>query len=237
MAHITIDISMHITEGMFAYPRSPRFLSSGPLSFIEGDVREYCYELRPCTQTGTHIQGPHYFLRDGRKIHQFPLSAFEGECRVLDIDPSETVTEERVRAQLTSEDISSKIVLFRSGRMDEWLARLEASRSSGEAGSDKGLISELLKCKPGLSPDGARFLVSKGPKMLGIDSVGFEPPGSHSFEVNRYLCEHELLLLECLVNLDKVPRKGAWLEAFPLPIVGVEGTPCRALVRMPIRPG
>ena len=42
--------------------------------------------MKLCTQSGTHIQGPHYFLKDEKKINKFPISSFEGKAIVIDIE-------------------------------------------------------------------------------------------------------------------------------------------------------
>jgi kynurenine formamidase len=42
-------------------------------------------------------------------------------------------------------------------------------------------------------------------------------------------------LLEGLINLKEVKSRRFFLEAFPLKIRGVEGTPCRAIIKEPLR--
>jgi kynurenine formamidase len=58
-----------------------------------------------------------------------------------------------------------------------------------------------------------------------------ESPDARRFEVNRYLCEKGVLILEGLVKLAGLPKRGLRLYAFPLKIADVEGSPVRAVVR------
>jgi arylformamidase len=92
-------------------------------------------------------------------------------------------------------------------------------------------VARFMLQKPGLSISGAKYLAGLRPKIIGIDSFGLEIPGSVDYEVNHFLFQQDIIILEGLVNLSKV-IEGAWLEAYPLPITNVEGTPCRAIVKI-----
>ena len=206
---------------MVFFPGDPPVGVEGPYSALAGPVREYCYRLHLPTQAGTHLQGPHYFLAGGRPIHAFPVERFEGPAYVLDVRGRALFTPQAL-APLTGVDLSGAVVLFHSG----YMARLLAAATAEE-------LAVLVAAKPGLALDAAQELVDRGVSMLGIDSVGLEPGGKRDYPVSRYLCEREVLILEGLTNLDRLPPAGAWVEAFPLPVPGVEGTPCRAVARVP----
>ena len=216
-----IDLSLPLSAGSVHFPGDPPVELDGPYNALEGPVREYCYRLHLPTQAGTHIQGPHYFLAAGRPIDSFPIERFEGPAYVLDVRGLPLFTPQSL-APLAGVDLCGAVVLFHSG----YMARLLAATTPGE-------LAALVDTKPGLSLDAAIELAGRGVSMLGIDSVGLEPGGDLSYPVNRCLCEREVLILEGLTNLDRLPPAGAWVEAFPLPVPGVEGTPCRAVARLP----
>lgn len=216
-----IDLSLPLSAGAVHFPGDPPVQVEGPYNALAGPAREYCYRLHLPTQAGTHIQGPHYFLAEGRPIGAFPLERFEGPAYVLDVRGLPLFTP-RSLAPLAGVDLCGAIVLFDSG----YMARLLAASTPAE-------LARLVAAKPGLSLDAAIELAGRGVSMLGIDSAGLEPGGDPSYPVNRYLCEREVLILEGLANLDQLPPAGAWVEAFPLPVAGVEGTPCRAVARVP----
>jgi kynurenine formamidase len=216
-----VDLSLPLVPGAAHFPGDPPVEVDGPYNALEGPVREYCYRLHLPTQAGTHIQGPHYFLAGGRPIDAFPLERFEGPAYVVDVRGLALFTPQSL-APLAGLDLAGAIVLFHSG----YMARLMAAATPGE-------LERLVATKPGLSLDAAIELAGRGVSLLGIDSVGLEPGGDPSYPVNRYLCQREVLILEGLTNLDQLPPAGAWVEAFPLPVPGVEGTPCRAVARVP----
>lgn len=213
-----IDVSMDM-EG-FTFPGNPLFSAEGPFNRVPGDNPEFVYDLTFSTQTGTHIQGPHYFLEEGRRIDSFPLGAFEGMACVLDLSKrGEDTTVEDLRSLIRPGDRECPFVLFRTGHMEEVIR--------------SGVLDPARR--PGLSPEAARFLVREwGVRLIAIDSVGVESRASENYEVNRYLCESGLLILEGLVNLSTIRRRHVFLEAFPLKVRNVEGTPCRAVVKEPL---
>lgn len=210
-----IDVSMGMEE--FTFEGNIPFRADGPFNRLPGDNPEYVYDLTLSTQTGTHIQGPHYFLEEGRRIETFPLAFFEGRACVLDLTKrGEDTTAGELKELLGPEDMDCPLVLFRTGHMEEVIRSgvLDPSR------------------RPGLSLEAARFLVEEwGVRLIAIDSVGVESRVTKNYEVNRYLCESGLLILEGLVNLASIRKRHVCLEAFPLKVRGVEGTPCRAVVK------
>ena len=227
MADKIIDISVKLEPKMFTFPGNTPFTAKGPYSAVSGKYREFCYELTMTTQTGTHIQGPHYFLSDGKTIDSYPLDYFEGEIILIDVEGVSRIDDELLHSRIGNKAIDSgKVIILKTGFMDKVIKTIQEDQEPK--------IDKIMQQKPGVSLSGAKFIAGLAPKMLGIDSFGFEIPGSVDFEVNHYFCQQNILLLEGLVNLNN-EMTGAWLEAFPLPIPGVEGTPCRAIVKMPSR--
>jgi arylformamidase len=215
----TVDITMWMDD--FLFPGDQPLTLEGPHNFLSGSNPEYIYTISMESQSGTHIQGPHYFVADGARIDAFPLSRFEGSAHVIDISArgvDTTVAE--LMARLGDVDLAGRVLVLRAGHMEELIAGAALESST----------------RPGLSLDAARYLVQeKRIGMIAIDSVGVESRETSNYEVNVYLCEHEVLILECLVGLDRISGEDLWLEAFPLKIRGVEGTPCRAIIRQRMR--
>ncbi len=211
-----IDISMAMDE--FVFPGDSPVVVAGPFDFVGTENREWVYQLSTPTQAGTHVQGPHYFLEHGPRIDSYPLSRFEGWAHLVEMPQRGIDVEcEDLQSQLGSTDIAGDIVMFRSGHMDELVA---------------GAPLEPLT-RPGLSLAAAQWLIDRRVSMVAIDSVGFESRSSQNFEVNVSLCENNVLILEGLVNLRAITTESVWLTAYPLKLGGVEGTPCRAVVKVP----
>ncbi len=212
-----LDISMD--TGAYTFPGNPPLEKSGPHNRVTGPVREYVYDLRLCTQSGTHIQSGHYFLEDGETMDQVALERCQGWCRLVPLTKKgEDTTREDLERLFEEHPLEETMILFATGQMEEIIA-------TGKC---------LPESRRGLSPEAAAYLVEeRHVTLLGIDSVGLESRRFNDFRVSRYLGARGVLLLECLVNLQQLPPfSRAYLEAFPLKIKGVEGTPCRAVLRV-----
>ena len=210
-----IDVSTWMDA--FTFPGDAPVTVSGPFNHLPGENPEYVYHLSTPTQAGTHVQGPRYFLRDGATIDAFDLSRFEGEAVLVDMPRRGADTDlEQLLSVLDGRSLNGMILLLRSGHMDEVIRTgvLDPSR------------------RPGLSLRAAEWLAEEsGVGMIAIDSVGVESRRTRNYEVNVLLCRAGVLILEGLVNLATIGSGHLWLEAFPLKLRGVEGTPCRAVVK------
>ena len=216
--HRIIDVSAWM-DG-FDFPDDQPFECDGPFDRVPGSNPEYVYDLALSTQTGTHVQGAHYFDEEGKRIEEYSLDRFEGRAVRVELDKRGVdTTVDDLRAKLESVELSDGILILQTGHMDEVVA-------SGTLNPD---------ARPGLSLDAAKWLVEeKDLEMVAIDSVGVESRVTQNYEVNVYLGEQDVLILEGLVNLDSITTSEVWLEAFPLKIPGVEGAPCRAVVKEPV---
>jgi arylformamidase len=210
-----IDLSMYLDGFTFADDQGVEV--EGPFNRVPGNNPEFVYDLKICSQSATHIQGPHYFLEAGRPIDEFPLERFESDAFVVDMPKrGEDTTRSELSALVGELDLKGKAVLFRTGHMQQLIegSPLEAHT------------------RPGLSLEAAQYLVEeKGVSMVGIDSVGLESRQTQNYEVNVYLCENEIMILEGLVNLEQIKKDWVFVEAFPLKLEKVEGTPCRAIAK------
>jgi arylformamidase len=209
------DVTMWMED--FVFPGDPPLSVTGPQNVLSGDNPEYIYEFAVSTQTGTHVQGPHYFIRDGARVNELPLRRFQGQAHLVDlVRRGVDTTAEDLMGLLGEGDLTGNVIVLRTGHMDELVA-------------GQPLTPET---RPGLSMDAARWLVEdRGIGMIAIDSVGVESRQSLNYEVNVYLCQQSIVILEGLVNLDRVHGHDLWLEAYPLKMRGVEGTPCRAVIK------
>ncbi len=210
-----IDLSIWMDS--FTFPGNPKWKINGPFNRVTGSNPEYVYDFELCTQSGTHIQGSHYFSEYGRKINDYPLSSFEGEAFIVDIDKRGTdITRSELENLLTNVELEGCILILRTGHMDELIKDND--------------INPLNR--PGISLDAAKYLCEeKKIKMIAIDSIGLESRTSKNYEVNTYLCSKGILILECITNLNEIKSGNVFIEAFPLKINGVEGTSCRAIAK------
>lgn len=208
-----IDLTIWLDD--FVFPGNPELKVSGPINRVSGTNPEFVYDFEFCSQSGTHIQGSHYFNKDGQQIDQYKLDHFEGYAHIIDVSKrGEDITLSDLKKEIDNIHLEDMILLFRTGYMDDLINNIDDSK------------------QPGLSLDAAKYLCEvKKIKMIAIDALGVESIESKNYEVNVYLTTQNILILECLTNLHLLSGR-PFIEAFPLKIKGVEGTPCRAIAKV-----
>ena len=66
--------------------------------------------------------------------------------------------------------------------------------------------------------------------MVGIDSCTLD---NAPFELHKLLLKNEVLILENLVNLDRIQVKAFKVFVFPFKLEGMDGAPCRVVAELP----
>ena len=161
-------------------------------------------DLRLSTHTGTHIDAPLHYLKNGGSIDTIPLSHVVGLCRVLDVTHAGTL--------ITAHHLLGRL---------EGIERLLLKTSfSG--------IDRFDENYPSLTADAARLITGYEMKCVGIDS-----PSIESYEcdgtVHRELLSHGCIIIE-LLDLSNVEEGDYTLVALPLRFTGLDGSPARVVL-------
>lgn len=69
--------------------------------------------------------------------------------------------------------------------------------------------------------------------MIGVDTASIDNGPSKDFLVHRAAGAANVIGLENLANLDKLPATGAWLVALPMKIAPGSGAPARVIALLP----
>jgi len=164
--------------------------------------------LTMSVHAGTHLDAPFHFLPDGAGIDALPLERFIGPAMVHAVDANRYITEAQVNA-IPLDGVTR--VLFKT-RNSQLLKRREY---------DPNFVA--------FSVEAARALVARGVDLVGLDYLSV----AHADEqvpVHRAFLDHGVVLLEG-IDLSEV-RPGRYeLICFPLRLRGLDGAPCRAVLR------
>ncbi len=200
-----IDISPPLKEGMVTYPGDVEFEAT-PLCTIE---RSGCNmaRLHLGTHTGSHIDAPLHFLAEGASIDEIPLERFIGPAQVIEIKGKE---------------ISSKEI---GEGLEEGMKRVIFKTANSSLMEREEFSREYVY----LTEEGAEFLVERGVELVGIDYLSIERFGTPSFSVHKRLFSAGICVLEGL-NLKGVNPGRYLLVALPLRLVGLDGSPVRAVL-------
>jgi len=78
-----IDVSVALRSGMVHWPDNPPVQIERTLSIERGDAANVS-EISMGAHTGTHMDGPIHFLREGKGLDEMPLTATIGRARVIE---------------------------------------------------------------------------------------------------------------------------------------------------------
>ncbi|ACZ42907.1 cyclase family protein [Thermobaculum terrenum ATCC BAA-798] len=179
----------------------------------EGDIMSVVYMW---SHVGTHVEAPLHFLSDGADTASIPIERLMGPAIVLDFrhkQVNEAITLEEVRS--AGDVREGDRVLIMTGRHGQYRTPQSHDR-------------------PYLSEEAARWLVhDRRINCLGTDSSGYEVRGVDHYPNHRLFNEAGVPVIECLCNLVELRRQRVFLIALPLPVVGLDASPVRAIAIEP----
>ncbi len=200
-----IDISQLLRTGMPVWPGDTEFQPSWVARIEDGgpcNVGRVLMSLH----TGTHVDAPLHFQKNGTSIADVDLSLYIGEACVIDALNAGSV--EASHLQPLTAGLPPR-VLFRTR------------------------ISPAGQFDPGFSyiaTDAASLLVRSGVKLVGIDTPSVDSAHSEAMETHKILGDAGIAILENL-NLADAPAGMYELIALPLKFAGMDGSPVRAVLR------
>jgi arylformamidase len=162
--------------------------------------------------SGTHVDAPMHFVRDGASIEQLPLNALIGPARIIDIPDGVQAID---AAELNKHDWRGvPRVLFRTR------SALRGWMSSSTFHRDFAYIA----------PDAAKLLADARVQLVGIDYISAEQFGAPAPLTHRTLLGKNIPIVEGLA-LDRVSAGDYDLIVLPIKVGGHEGAPARAVLR------
>jgi arylformamidase len=203
------DISLPISESLIVWPGDPPVRISQPVHVDRGD--EFTVSrLDVGTHIGTHVDAPAHMIRGGQTVDSLALEVLIGPAWVVHAVEASVLSAE----VLETLDLPAGVerVLFRTRNSERWV--------HGEEEFFRGYV--------GMSGDGARWLVDRGVRLVGIDYLSIAP-------FDDLVPAHQILLRAGAVaveglNLSGVEPGSYRLICLPLKIVGAEGAPARVVL-------
>ena len=208
-----IDLTLTISKSIPSFPGSPK-----PHFILWSDIKEDGYNLEILflsSHTGTHIDAPYHFVKNGMKIHQIPLDRLIGKAILIKLKKTKN-------SPITKMDISlfekkngtipnnSSVFFF-----TDWQKNLKKDNYFTE--------------NPGLDKSAAIYLVSKKINLIGIDSPSIDLGKNTSFTVHHILSQNNILIVENLTNLNKITSLEFNFTILPLKLKDATGSPVRAI--------
>lgn len=214
MQNKLIDLTHILNENITVYPDTvgPKF---EVLNTVEKDGFAELKMTMVC-HSGTHIDAPCHMLKNSKSLDRFPVDKFIGKAIVIpcqdqkDIDLKHL---QRFEDKITQIDF---ILLF-TGWQYKW-----------------GTKDYFDDC-PTPTREAAKWLAKFKLKGIGIDAfsvdkvVSAQKVTSTNLPNHHILLEKEIILIENLTNLDRLPDSAFSFQCLPLNIGNADGSPVRAI--------
>jgi arylformamidase len=204
----SIDISVNLGPDTAVWPGDKKVKITKQKDMRKGDVYNLS-SMELSLHTGTHIDAPRHFYKDGQTIDELPLEAVVGKARVIYV----------AARKLIEPDDLKKFAVRKGERLLIKTANSIGCRQTGK------FIKEYV-C---LSEAAAEFLAQKKLRCIGVDSWS---PGRYEapMKAHKIFMDAGVWIIENL-DLSKVAPGPCELICLPLRIIGADGAPARAVLR------
>jgi arylformamidase len=200
------DISPPITEALQVWPGDTPPRREILMDMARGDSVTLS-TLHATVHLGAHADAPSHYSISAPSIEKRSLDFYIGVCQVMRINVPRGAL---IRPADLPRPVVAERVLLASGtfpdptRFNEDFAALE--------------------------PSLVEYLQERGVRLIGVDTPSVDPFESKELPAHRTFCKLDMAILEGLV-LDSVPEGVYELIALPLPLVGFDASPVRAILR------
>jgi arylformamidase len=203
------DISLRVSPDLPVWPGDPPIVLKR-VSKIEDGANANVSHYSGSVHSGTHIDAPKHFIRDGSGIDAIPLEVMIGRAYVIDLSKSSILDADTLDG--AGIPPRTKRLLLKTKNSDLWA---------------KG-VTEFQEDFVAVDPSGAAWIARKGVQLVGVDYLSVAP-FKQSVEPHRILLGAGIVILEGL-NLNEV-RQGRYnLYCLPLNFVDSDGAPARAIL-------
>ena len=208
-----LDLTLTISKSIPCFPGSPK------VQFLSwSNLKQDGYNLELLflsSHTGTHLDAPYHFAEKGIKIDQIPIKRLIGKGILIKLckKQNDSITKQDI---ISFEKQNGKIgenssVFF----FCDWQKNLKKQNYFTE--------------NPGLSDSAANYLISKKINLVGMDSPSIDLGKNKSFKIHCLLSKKNVLIIENLANLEKIPSSKFDFVILPLKLKNATGSPVRAI--------
>ena len=209
-----IDLTHVLNENITVYPDTlpPKF------EVINTVTTSGFAEMKMTTvlHTGTHIDAPCHIVEHAKSLDEFPVDKFIGKAMVIDCRDQKEIG---LKFLQTFEDIIAQVdfIIFFTGWQYKWNTK------------------EYFKNCPIPTTEATQWLTKFKLKGIGIDSFSIDKVITASDLASEELPNHNILLakdiilIENLTNVDKLPDEIFTFQCLPLNIEHADGSPVRAV--------
>jgi arylformamidase len=204
-----IDISVRLRSGMVHWPDNPPVRIERMLDMKHGDVANVS-KISMGSHTGTHMDAPLHFVREGEGIDEMPLTAAMGRARVIEIHDPESVKPDDLYPHGIRR--GERILLKTQNSARDW--------------PSTDFIEDFVY----VSQEAARYLAACEIQTIGIDYLSVGGFYRDGVETHEALLNAGIWVIEGLA-LSQVESGEYELICLPMKVERSDGAPARAILR------
>ncbi|MBF0485488.1 MAG: cyclase family protein [Candidatus Omnitrophica bacterium] len=205
-----IDISLPVSPGMVHWPGVPGVEFEATASMARGDASNDT-TIRMNVHTGTHVDAPFHFVREGKGADQLAVDDLIGTVRVFDLGDVDKIDAHLLDGLKIPPQ--TKRVLFKTRNSGAWQKLSHVF--------DRSFVA--------LTADGAQWIVDHEIRLVGVDYLSVQR-FSDGPQTHQILLGAGVIALEGL-NLGHVLPGEYELICLPVKLAGVDGAPARAILK------
>lgn len=210
-----LDVTVPFSASVPTWPSHPP-TAVEPMTRIADGARSNVSRLSISSHAGTHLDANWHFVDDGRTLLEIPLERWCGPAWLAAI-PDDVPVVEPEHLDAAGIPAGTERLLLRTRNSREW------------EGWDGVAPLPFREDYVGVSPAGARWLVERGVRLLGIDYLSAGPYGPANRETHLTLLGNDVLIVETL-DLSAAEPGPYELVCLPLKLAIGDGAPCRVLL-------
>jgi len=203
------DATLTISESLVTYPGDPATKITRVCVLGKGSESNLT-KISMSAHTGTHVDAPVHFIEAAVAAEALDLNVLVGPAVVIDATKEISISSGSLEALNIPE--GAERILFRTRNSEFWQ-------------SDSHIFSTDFVA---ITEDGAKWLVDKKIKLVGIDYLSIAP-------FHKAAPTHEILLRAGIIpieglNLSTIDPGLYFLVCLPLKIKGSDGSPARVIL-------
>ncbi|MEE4266139.1 MAG: cyclase family protein [Desulfobacteraceae bacterium] len=204
------DISLPVDPQLPVWPGDPKIVLERHRAISRGHASNDS-KLACSVHSGTHVDAPAHFIRDGLTVEQLPLDVLIGPAYVADLPEADTITPDSLEALELSRETTRLLIKTRNSAL--W--------SDPHHQFNPDFVA--------ITADAANWVVKKGIRLIGIDYLSIQRYKDSEPLTHRILLDAGVVIVEglCLQNIHAGLYK---LICLPIKLVGSEGAPARTVL-------
>lgn len=204
------DVSLTINPSMPVWPGDPQ-ITLKRVQKLEDGANANVSRMEMSVHTGTHVDAPYHFIKDGSTVERMPLKILIGRAYVVHLgDDVDLILPQHLEdAEIPPR---TRRVLIRTRNSKIWTKEFRTF--------DKSYVS--------LDVSAAEYLVKRGVKLVGVDYLSVAPFGNTA-PTHLALLKAGVVIVEGL-NLAQVGQGRYNFYCLPLKLDKRDGAPARAVL-------